>query len=104
MTEENPTSMEVADATKIEFTPHLYRNVLCEYLEALGNHFLLEKDFLQNKRGSYLLNIRSRLISNVKLTKKQNKVLVIIEKELAKQLKEKGIIGEVENVEQETVK
>lgn len=92
----------------MKFSPLAYKNVLCEYLAALGDHFLLEKDFLQNKRGSYLLNIRSRLLSNLQLTKKQNKVLVIIEKELASQLADKGIIEKMKEgdngKQEETIK
>lgn len=84
---------------KMEFTPQIYKELLCQYLQSLGDDLLLDPDLMQVKRGSFVLNIRSRLLNNLKLTKKQNRVLIIIERELAKQLKEKGFLEEGKNGE-----
>lgn len=90
----------------VAFTPALYKELLCQYLQALGDDFLLShQDLMQNNRGVFILNIRKRLMSNMKLTRKQNRALVLIETELAKQLKEKNIMetltGEDTNGEKE---
>ena len=87
------------DLTKQEFTPGAYKEVLCQYLQALGDDLILEKNYANNKRGQYVLTIRNRLMNNFPLTKKQNYILSLIEKELAKQILE-AQASAVEAVEQ----
>lgn len=77
---------KLGEAHGFEFTPGSYKQILCQYLEALGNDLILDNTYSNNLRGQFVLNIRHRLLSNFSLTKKQKYVLSLIETELAKQL------------------